>query len=61
MLCPAHSLQSFGLTVLEADYSRSEFWLEIKILLCKSTSGNTKMVSEFELAAKQKRFIRKIP
>ena len=26
------SLQSFGLAVLEADFSRSEFWLEIKIL-----------------------------
>ena len=48
-------------TVLEVENSRSEFWLEIKILLYKSTSGNTKMASEFELVAKQKVFISKIP
>ena len=53
-------LWSFGLAVLEADFSRSEFWLEIKILLCKSTTGNTKMASEFELDAKWKNFICKI-
>ena len=47
-------LQSFGLAVLEVDFSRSEFWLEIKILLCKSSSGNTKMASELEFLAKQK-------
>ena len=40
--------KSFGLAVLEADFSRSEFWLETKILLYKLTPGNTKMASEFE-------------
>ena len=53
-------LQSFGLAVLEVDFSRSEFWLEIKILSCKSTSGNTKMASELELVGKQKNFINEI-
>ena len=48
-------------TVLEVENSRSEFWLEIKILLYKSTSGNTKMASELELVTKQKFFISKIP
>ena len=47
-------------TVLEVENSRSEFWLEIKILLYKSTSGNTKMASEFELVAKQKKIINEI-
>ena len=46
------TLQSFGLAVLEVENLRSEFWLEIKILLYKSTPGNTKMASEFELDAK---------
>ena len=32
--------------VLEAEILRSEFWFEIKILLYKSTPGNTKMASE---------------
>ena len=44
----APGLQSFGLAVLEADFLRSEFWLEIKILLCKSTLGNTKIASELK-------------
>ena len=32
--------------VLEAEILRSEFWFEIKIILYKSTPGNTKMASE---------------
>ena len=48
-------------TVLEVENSRSEFWLEIKILLYKSTSGNTKMASELEFLAKQKKIVSKIP
>ena len=51
------TLQSFGLAVLEVENLRSEFWLEIKILLYKSTPGNTKMALEFELDAKRRRFI----
>ena len=46
--------------VLEAEILRSEFWFEIKILLYKSTPGNTKMASEFELDTKQKGFINEI-
>ena len=49
-LCPAHSLQSFGLAVLEADFSRSEFRLEIKILLCKSMSESSKIALELKSA-----------
>ena len=41
-------------TVLEVENSRSEFWLEIKILLYKSTPRNTKKPLEFELEDKQK-------
>ena len=54
-------LQSFGLAVavLEVDFSRSSYQVEIKILLYKSTSGNTKMTSEY--LAKQKKFISEIP
>ena len=48
----AQSLQSFGLYVLEVENPRLEFWLEIKILLYKSTPGNTKMASELNLDAK---------
>ena len=50
-------LQSFGLAVavLEVDFSRSSYQVEIKILLYKSTSGNTKMTSEY--LAKQKKNI----
>ena len=61
---PAAAREAFkalASTVLEVENSRSEFWLQIKILLYKSTSGNTKMASEFELVAKQKVFISKIP
>ena len=36
-------MESFGLYVKEAENSRSEFRLEIKILLCKSTSRTTKV------------------
>ena len=53
----APGLQSFGLIVLEVENSRSEFWLEIKILLYKSTPGNTKMALEFDLDAKKTEFI----
>ena len=55
-------LQSFGLTVavLEVDFSRSSYQVEIKILLYKSTTGNTKMTSDFEYLAKQKIFINEI-
>ena len=40
------------LIVIEVKNSRSEFWLEIKILLYKSTPGNTKMALEFDLDTK---------
>ena len=53
----APGLQSFGLYVLEVENPRSEFWLEIKILLYKSTPGNTKMALEFDLDAKKAEFI----
>ena len=55
------SLQSFGLVVLEVENSKLEFCLQIKILLYKSTSRNTKMASEMELLSKQKNFINEIP
>ena len=61
---PAAAREAFkalASTVLEVENSRSEFWLQIKILLYKSTSGNTKMASEFELVAKQKKFINETP
>ena len=61
---PAAAREAFkalASTVLEVENSRSEFWLQIKILLYKSTSGNTKMASEFELVAKQKIFINETP
>ena len=61
---PAAAREAFkalASTVLEVENLRSEFWLQIKILLFKSTSGNTKMASEFELVAKQKNFINETP
>ena len=45
----ARASRSFGLYVVEVENPRSEFRLEIEILLCKSTLGNTKIASEFEL------------
>ena len=53
--------KGFGLVVLEVENSKLEFCLQIKILLYKSTSGNTKMASEIELVAKQNNFISVIP
>ena len=49
--------EALASTVLEVKNARSEFRLEIKILLNKSTPGNTKMVPEFELDAKWNIFI----
>ena len=54
-----HGLQSFGLIVLEVENPRSEFWLEIKILLYKPTLGNTKLASELKSNIKQNIFISK--
>ena len=53
----AHSLQSFGLAVLEAEFLRSEFWLEIKILLSKSMSGSSKIASELKSSVSESRCI----
>ena len=53
--------EALASTVLEVKNPRSEFRLEIKILLYKSTPGNTKMTLEFELDTKQNIFISKIP
>ena len=41
-------------------YDATPFCLQIKILLYKSTSGNTKMASKMELVGKQKIFINEI-
>ena len=41
--------EALASTVLEVENPRSEFWVEIKILLYKLTPENTKMASEFEL------------
>ena len=54
-----HGLQSFGLIVQEVENPRSEFWLEIKILLYKPTLGNTKLASELKSNIKQNIFISK--
>ena len=54
-----HGLQSFGLIVLEVKNPRSEFRLEIKILLYKSTLGNTNLASELKSNIKQNIFISK--
>ena len=53
-------LQSFGLTVLEAEKWRSSNQVEIKILLCKLTLQIPKIASESMYPFKQKSFMSKI-
>ena len=55
----ARASRSFGLYVVEVENPRSEFRLEIKILLYKSTLGNTNLASELKSNIKQNIFISK--
>ena len=60
---PAAAREAFkalASTVLEVENSRSEFWLQIKILLYKSTSGNTKFEFEFVVYYKNVLYISNI-